>query len=92
MLKKTAPLSAVLAIALLMPVLMLRAGTTDTITALPAPPPGAPQPIGLEARPVAVTPIPEPSSVVLVTSALAWCFWRGRRVATARATQRQFPG
>jgi hypothetical protein len=85
--RKAALLMAVFAIALHMPVPALHAGTTTTVTALPAAPASVPENTNLEGKQVVATPIPEPSSALLAAGALAWCFWRGRRrVATPRRT------
>jgi hypothetical protein len=87
MLRKAACLAAVFAIAFAMPMPSLRAGSTTTVTALPAAPASVPENTNLDGKQVVATPIPEPSSVVLAAGALAWCFWRGRRrVATLRRT------
>ena len=79
MLRKTASLSvASTTIAFLLPILALRASTVTTVTALPAAP-AAPHSVDLETKNVGATPIPEPSSVILLGGALTWCFLRGRR-------------
>jgi hypothetical protein len=83
MVKKAASL-AVTAIAFLMPVLALQAGTTSSVTALPAPPPSSQQDINLQAKPVYVVAVPEPGTMALIACALALSFLRGRRRSRVR--------
>jgi len=91
MLKKAASLAAAYAVAFLMPMFGLRAGTVSTVTALPAAP-AASKGVDLDTKPVAVTAVPEPTTLVLVAGALTWCLLRGRRRSQAPASApRQIP-
>ena len=55
------------------------AAATNTVTAMPATAPGAVHDAALEAKPVTITPVPEPSSVgFVVAGALALCIRQTR--------------